>query len=80
MSSNKKNIVNKILSSDLEEVLVERKETGLSGKLKNIHRLNGGQSDMTVQEVNKNSANKVKNGTRPFLSRNNSQGSSLSGK
>jgi hypothetical protein len=40
----KSKMINKILSSDLEEVLAERRETGLSGKIKNMSK---GKSDMT---------------------------------
>jgi hypothetical protein len=60
----KSKMINKILSSDLEEVLAERKETGLSSAKKKMVK---GRSDMT-DENNQNSHIKVSNTKqRPFF-------------
>ena len=57
----KSKLVNKVLSSDLEEVLVERRDTGLSGVIKNMTK---GKSDMTHEDSSKKQS---KSNKRPFL-------------
>jgi len=79
-SNTKSRLVNKILSSDLEEVLVDRKDTDLSGKLIDLKK---GHSDMTNEDSNPSKhVSKNNSKQRPFLNNNNSQSqtSSQSGK
>ena len=60
--------------SDLEDVLVERRETGLSGKLKKMAK---GRSDFESED-SKGKPIRVDDGMkRPFLNNNNSQSSSV---